>query len=672
MAAVVQLFIMKNGALEGTELVSSERFVIGSDPASAVQLDDPSVGARHVGVFVHDGKLAIQDLGARGGTLINGAPISGARYVNAREDVVIGVYTVKLKLMPLASAQPSAVPSAAPAPAPMAPAPMAPLPVPSMVPSPSAPPVSMAAAHRSDDLEKTVPLSAGLMADSLPSVGDDTVVDKLTLSATQPSMGPSPALALAVGPSAEPTSATSAPLTLWIDDDEEHVDDEQPWSLVEHLVQQPEAAAGKHPIVEVVHYSGEHVVDHRVLQQGDTFVLGDVWTKAVRIERGLDKKIPLVRLKKDGIAELLGGASVSGKVLRQGVSQELGPGPAPLVDGELCSLKVGNERVFVRFAGVPALVWTAEQIVEARNERRLMTASSVLAVVFLIALITLQWLYGFRSKSQDVIELGDDGFAEVVVKDLQFEEPEKKKKPPPPIKTTEPVPTKQPEPKETPTAKTTPEPTPAEKAPEPPKPGLAAALQNIPKVSDSASNQNLDAALSNIKGVRVPGAQGGFKTSALTGKGPSSGVQIGGAAGGVATTGINSLIRKDGAAGALGGKGDRQVAGKVTTQPRLLQAKGQGELSKDEIQRVISSHVGEIQYCYEKQLRSNAGLAGRVQLEWVVSPSGAVTSVKLANSTLASTEATNCMMSKVKTWKFPKPRGNGSLTIVYPFVFNTI
>jgi hypothetical protein len=30
------------------------------------------------------------------------------------------------------------------------------------------------------------------------------------------------------------------------------------------------------------------------------------------------------------------------------------------------------------------------------------------------------------------------------------------------------------------------------------------------------------------------------------------------------------------------------------------------------------------------------------------------------------------MMDKVKTWKFPKPRGNGGVTVVYPFVFNTI
>jgi TonB family protein len=690
MSAVVQIFIMKGGALEGTEMVSGDRFVIGSDGNAAVVLDDPSVGARHVGVFVHEGKLAIQDLGAPGGTLVNGAPIQGARYLNPREDVVVGVYTLKLKLMPArgaATAPPSAVPSGpvavapsaapaspAPAPSPPAPSPPAPSPPPAPVvsarpasPSPVAAPTPMAASsaprpgiqvgHGLDELEKTVP-GPPPSTDPPPIGSDDrTVVD------TAPGAPAAPALHLAI-----------------LDDEEAH-DDDEPWSLVERLVRPPEHAAGKHPVVEIVHYRGEHVVDHRVLREGERFLLGDTWTKAQRVDRGLTKPLPLVHLKKDGVAEILQHDGVTGRVLRQGVQTELpaGGAPAPLVDGELCSLKIGAERIFVRFAGVPALLWTPEQLQEARAERRLTALSGFFAVAFLAFLVGMSWLYGFRSKNEDVIELGDDGFAEVVIKDLEFKEPEpeKKKEPPPPVKAPEPTPTP-PEPTSktppTPTPKEQPKAAPADAAPsEAPKTtGLAAALSNIPKVNDSASSQNLNAALSNIKGVRVPGAQGGFKTSALTGKGPSSGVQIGGAAGGVATSGINSLIRKDGAAGSLGGKGDRAVAGKVTTQPRLSQMKGTGELSKDEIQRVINSHVGEIQYCYEKQLRGNAGLAGRVVLEWTVTSSGSVSVVKVATSSLSSADATNCMMDRVKKWKFPKPRGSGNVTVVYPFVFNTI
>ena len=109
----------------------------------------------------------------------------------------------------------------------------------------------------------------------------------------------------------------------------------------------------------------------------------------------------------------------------------------------------------------------------------------------------------------------------------------------------------------------------------------------------------------------------------------------------------------------------------MTSLPSQLKKTGQGELSKEEIQKVINSHIGEIQYCYEKQLNKQPGLSGRVVLEWVVNPVGHVTVVKVSQSSMNSAEATNCMMTKLKGWKFPPPRG-GSVTIVFPFVFNTV
>ena len=682
MSVVVQLFIMKNGALEGTEMVSGDRFIIGRDPSSAVVLDDDSVGARHLGVFVHDGRLAVQDLGAPGGVRVDGEAISGPRYVNPREDVVVGAYTLKIKLMgrpgvsgpqPRASAA-SSVPSPAPAPAPRAPAPVAAA-VRTPVARPRVDPVTIAATRREHSFPTTLPGDSGPTVAHHGHKAGQLDTDESTLVDVHPASRGRVA-AVAVG--AAPLHFNPA---LYADDEEEHDEDDGvvQWSLVEQLVRVPHPDTDKHPVVEIVHYRGERVVDHRVLRPGQGFTLGDTWSAEIRADRGLDKALPLVRLKGDGKAELFGTAQVAGKVSRAGITAELqGSGPTPLVDGEVASLRIGQERIFIRFAAVPSLLWTPDQLTEARAERRLIAVSAVVGLTFFVFFAALSWFYGYRSKNEDIIELGDDGFAEVVMKDLEFEEPPKEPEkqplppPPPPIKTAEAAPPKQPD--TTPPRPTQPKPEAAAEAPvaETPKPGLAAALQNIPKVNDTASNQNLTAALSNIKGVRVPGAQGGFKTSALTGKGPSSGVQIGGAAGGVATSGINSLIRKDGAAGSLGEKGERAVAGKVVGQPRLSQVKGTGELSKDEIQRVITSHVGEIQYCYEKQLRQNTGLAGRVVLEWVVTATGAVSVVKVSTSSLSSTEATNCMMDKVKKWKFPKPRGTGGVTIVYPFVFNTI
>ncbi len=683
MSVVVQLFIMKGGALEGTEMVSGDRFVVGRDPSSAVVLDDVSVAPRAVGVFIHDGRLAVQDLGSIGGVKVNGEVITGPRYVNPREDIVVGAYTLKLKLM-AQTAPPAPAVSSAPAPAAQAaavaptavssrPAPAAAVAPPPAAPRPAptpAPPIVVVSPMGGARLEHLPPtmLADSALPPQVQLVSDERTVPGSLLASTDDER------------TLVSATATHAPSLQFLpsfvdgDDDEQGDEHDDPdWSLVERLVRTPPADGNNHPIVELVHYRGERVVDHRVLRAGQSFSLGDTWTDEVRHERGLTQALPLVRLKSDGTAELLGSAGVEGRVTRKGIAAELQPSsPTPLVDGEVASLRVGQERLFVRFASVPALLWTPDQLTEARAERRLIMVSAVVALAFFGFFAAFSWLYGYRSKDEDIIELGDDGFAEIVMKDLQFEEPPKepeKKPEPPPVKSAEPTPQKPSETPPPPTKSPTPE---APPAAETPRPGLAAALQNIPKVADTASSQNLNAALSNIKGVRVPGAAAGFKSSALVGKGPSAGVQIGGAAGGAQTSGLNSLIRKDGAAGSLGEKGERAVAGKVVGQPRLSTVKGSGQLSKDEIFRVITAHIGELQYCYEKQLRTTAGLAGRVVLEWAVTGTGSVGVVKVATSSLSSSEAVNCMIDKVKKWKFPKPQGSGSVEVVYPFVFNTI
>jgi TonB family protein len=767
-SVVVQLFVVKNGAVEGTELVDGDRFIVGSDPTCAVVLDDPSIAARHLGVFVHEGRLAIQDLGAPGGTRVGTEAVVGARYVGPRDDVFVGVYTLKLKLMPTAAA------IAAPAPPSASPAGQAPV-VPSArggVQTSSAPSVDAAVATVAPPSSNAPPTDAGPPSGDDPAegtpAGASTAVPAVAASAGSVPAGDAPAVAASrvpgladleptlpgettasdaspsgdasirgvlddvtlpdsmlparssdgrrdtgsSSPAARPASAPSLPplaaaTTTGVhsapfdqgdasgsfgaddvdDEDDEDADHDAPsWSLVARLAQ-ADVEAG--PTVTVLHTRGEHVLDFRVVRAGEDFAIGDGWSIEELRACGLTRPHRLLRVDAKGQATVLVAEGVEARLLRDGRTVPCAVGEQLLRGGDVGKVRLHDDQLLLRSAGIPPLPRSADDVAADRAQRRLAGVSLGGALAFFGLFVLLGWLYGYRSRSEDVINLEDDGFAEVVQKDLVFAEP-----PRPPEPVPEPVPPSPPPPRETPpppappaTAKTEskPKPTPksAPQAPTPatapapsppatPTPGLAAALDQIPRVNDSASNQNLTAALSNIKGVRVPGATGGFKTSALTGKAASSGVQFGGAAGGLATTGINSLLRRDGGAGQLGGKGDRQVAGRVTTLARQSQVKGQGELTKDEIQRVISQHVGEIQYCYEKQLRTHAALAGRVVLEWTVTTTGSVGVVKVATSSLASTDATRCMMEKVKTWKFPRPRGNGAVTVVYPFVFNTL
>ncbi|MCC7074631.1 MAG: AgmX/PglI C-terminal domain-containing protein [Deltaproteobacteria bacterium] len=763
---VLQVFIMRNGAFEGTEMVTGSQVEIGRDSTCALCLDDDGVSRKHALLFEHNGQLALRDLGSANGTRVNGEPVNGARAIGPRDDIAIGAFTLKVKVMSgqarAATPSPPIIQGGDPTrvlQSPMAgsssgPSSRSPKPLvigdissaderteiasPKDPRGPSRPvqAIHMAATEavspiggysgegdvptntqpspppvppRSDEDRPTRPVinTRGAFNVPAPSPAPVPWAPAGAAGATQPSgpdvtspnaelpkprSAPSPAAA-SIPPVQPGLAARPSPAEMALDgpipdvainsdgaeikaihfephflaeEMEDDDADDPPWSLVQQLVR-PSQDKHKSPVLELVHYRGETVVDHRTLREGDSFTLGEGWSRLERRERGVPKPIQIVRLKPGGIAEVFQRDDVHGKLLRGGQQVELVPGrgATPITDGELASIKIGNERVFISFAGSPQLIWTKEDAAEDRFARRinaLAGGSSIgLAGVFLVA----SWVWQYRNADQEIIALEDEGFAEVELKEPEMEKPPEPEAPPEPIETVDPQPTP-----DKPTQQAKPDPT--EKVPEaPPKPGVLDILNNIPKVNDTASSQNLTAALSNIKGVRVPGAAAGVKVSALIGKGPSSGVQFGGAAGGLATSGINSLIRKDGQAGALGGKGDRAVAGRVTTLSRQTQTKGQGELSKEEIMKVINQHIGEIQFCYEKQLRTTPGLAGRVVLEWTVNPQGRVSVVKVAQSSLASSEATNCMISKLKTWKFPSPRG-GAVTIVFPFVFNTV
>jgi hypothetical protein len=462
------------------------------------------------------------------------------------------------------------------------------------------------------------------------------------------------------------------------DDDDDAEPAPPPWSLVHALVRsQPEApdAAQTRVVVEVIHYRGEAVLDHVELKEGESYDFGAKFTKDWRRDRGISRRLGLVVHKRKQVAEIQVTENLQGKLLREGQQADLRSlpeaqgknGKIRLTEGDFASLDLLGDKVFVRFARMPVIAPSPEQALAEKESRRtfLSSTGSALGAWLLIGIVA--WIAQYRGLQERVIQLEDDGFAEIIeeVKEIEIPEPEEPAEPELPPE--EPKPQDAPKVEEKPPTPSPTPPTPVADAPK--KPGVLDALKNLP-AAKPAGAQSLNAALSNIKGVHVPGASG-FKVSEMTGKGVS-GVQIGGASGGVDTNSLNSILRKGGGTGALAAGEQRDVKGRVKTLTRESKLKGQGVLSKEEIQAVIQKHIGEIQYCYEKQLRSTPGLAGKVVLEWTIGTDGRVKVVKSSNSSLKSAEAINCMSTKVKTWVFPTPRGAGSVIVTYPFIFNTL
>ncbi|MBK8014211.1 MAG: TonB family protein [Deltaproteobacteria bacterium] len=96
-----------------------------------------------------------------------------------------------------------------------------------------------------------------------------------------------------------------------------------------------------------------------------------------------------------------------------------------------------------------------------------------------------------------------------------------------------------------------------------------------------------------------------------------------------------------------------------------------GSLDKEIIRRVIKQHIAQIRYCYEKELVRAPGLFGKVATKFVISADGAVQSADVTESTLGNAEVERCVVSKIRTWRFPKPKGGGIVVVKYPFIFKT-
>jgi outer membrane biosynthesis protein TonB len=188
---------------------------------------------------------------------------------------------------------------------------------------------------------------------------------------------------------------------------------------------------------------------------------------------------------------------------------------------------------------------------------------------------------------------------------------------------------------------------------------LLSALSSI----SAAPKASVATAMSNIDAV-APVHGGGFKVSGAIGKLPGDSLRLAAAGSGIGRIDTKSANDVGKNLGRVLGRGPTgQVRAQVTSKPNTM--KVEGHLDRGEIQRVINSHIHELQGCYERQLISSPNLSGKVTFEWVIGTGGTVTSVKIKTSTLSSNEATSCMQAAIRRWQFPSPSG-GAVTVIYP------
>jgi hypothetical protein len=183
---------------------------------------------------------------------------------------------------------------------------------------------------------------------------------------------------------------------------------------------------------------------------------------------------------------------------------------------------------------------------------------------------------------------------------------------------------------------------------------------------------------SNIFG---PGGLGSGINDALGGLKPGAGMGDARGAGGLGSRGtgtggggtglgLGGLGTKGNGPGS-GGYGSIDLAGRGKETTRIIPGKTivEGGLSKEVIARIIRQHQSEIKYCYEVELQKNPALFGKVAVLFIINAAGIVSEANVSETSLANQNTEQCMLTRIRRWKFPEPLGGGIVTVTFPWIF---
>lgn len=704
-------------ALKGNEPVGAWEFekdavTIGRSKTADVRLDDAAISRVHCTISVRPAGVFIVDNGSRNGIWLNGRRVVEAM-LSSRDEVVVERFRIKAYMVwgqntaankfadrvdektnataPMAAAKAAAIPASqlkteiprgkAVLAKPAAIAPVAParIPAPPSLEATNAMPelqVPKAAATRGvtsefeDILADIRPAKpAARKAAPAPVVKSKpaaapVVVAEESIEVQAPAPKPvvkAPAKQPIARATIEKKAVKAAPTPVFFDefDDEEEEDTTPAFSMIEVLAS---ARAGKplegKGVIEVIRYRGMNVLE------------------VARIDRGGEYCIPFTQ-----VPLLTFGAADSAQIdvqdgmaaeLRKGSTAKQVSGPVALRYGEVLDVQIDDVGYLVRFAEPkePKRNGTSQIPVAAIAGA---TGGAVgLHLIVLVAYTVVGLLTPEKPE-----------FGEFATIEMNEPEPEVLAEATP-APTPEPV--KEPEPKIK-QPKTPPErlaKRPQQNAPvggadrTEAKVASAGVLGGLGKMDlKIESSSSALAAVTNLDAVRsTSGKSGGFKVSALSGKVPGDAMlgRAGRANGTVAVTTLNSkdlLANAKGGYGGIAKQGGGKVRGVVERTP-TANVGVQGSLDRAQIAAVVNKHIQEIRHCYEKNLINDPSLSGKIQVEWTINPNGTVAAVKTKFSSLKGGDVTGCIAGRIRTWQFPRPKGNGYVIVNYPFMFDSV
>lgn len=161
---------------------------------------------------------------------------------------------------------------------------------------------------------------------------------------------------------------------------------------------------------------------------------------------------------------------------------------------------------------------------------------------------------------------------------------------------------------------------------------------------------DLEGAFAGLGGIEV--ATGNNTTSrGGTGSGTSASI------GGLATSGSGKV--------GLSEKSEARVGNVQSAAPEV----DGGSLDPGAIAKVVKSRLTAVKECYERELKRNPQLAGKVVIRFTIEDDGRVSNVAVEEQTLGDPNVGSCIVSRFERFRFPKPDG-GAVTVSYPFIFS--
>lgn len=98
---------------------------------------------------------------------------------------------------------------------------------------------------------------------------------------------------------------------------------------------------------------------------------------------------------------------------------------------------------------------------------------------------------------------------------------------------------------------------------------------------------------------------------------------------------------------------------------------GLGKRSEESVRGVMMSYTGRLTYIYNKYLKKNPELRGKIVVDVTIEADGSVGSAKVSSSDVNDAEFEREVLNFVRKWKYA-PIDEGTVTVSYPLFFNKV